>query len=594
MSSRTPALAVVAALALAATAVAAPAAAAPPDEPAAHETTTVNGYRNVGYYGQWQALADREATLKKLFVDADAGRDLTHLNYSFGNIAGSQEAIDEAREDGVRGLDGVEPYTCFLSDDDDAAAGETDTAGDAESDFLHLFPAEQSVLGVADSADQRLAGNLNQLRQVKRLHPDLKVHVSLGGWAWSKSFSDAVATPERRDALVESCVDLWIRGDLPEIDGRGGEGAAAGIFDGFDIDWEWPGAPDWAQEVGNSIDEENDRANLLAFMEELRGALDELGAEMGEHYEISAFLPASPAVIEAGGWNDPEFFQYLDFGNLQGYDLWGPWGETTGHQGNVHGDPAHNWGLGLDTVVASYTDAGIDPAKLNLGFASYGYGWQGAGEEAWGEAESPAWQEDGTAVLSWDQLKTRGLDIRHAQVDGSFDATYGYDAEAREWWTFDDPVAVAEKTRWALSLGLGGVDYWELAHDVDADLPAAGAEALRQAEPGPIAGTEPTTCDADGPWNAQTTYSAGDTVFLDGRVFTASWWTRGEEPGASVHGAWQTASECGDADGEISAWFPDAIYTAGDQVTHGGEAFTARWWTRGDEPGASDGGPWER
>ncbi|UUT36626.1 glycosyl hydrolase family 18 protein [Microbacterium elymi] len=131
----------------------------------------------------------------------------------------------------------------------------------------------------------------------------------------------------------------------------------------MDLDWEWPGAPDWAQEVGNTVDEHKDAANFLAFVKELRTQLNALTARTGSPYQISAFLPASPTVITAGGWNAADLFQYLDYGNLQGYDLWGSWADTTGYQGNIHGDSAHNWNLGLDTIVASYTDAGVDPAQ---------------------------------------------------------------------------------------------------------------------------------------------------------------------------------------------------------------------------------------
>ncbi len=502
MFPRNPLLPLATATALAGALLMAPAAAAAPDDLA--DTTNVNGYRNVGYFGAWNATGAKQATLKKMFVDGRAGDYITHLNYSFGNIAGGQEHIDAAIADGVQGLDGVQPYTCFISDTPAPPhswpdAPQTETAGDAESDFLHLFDAADSVGGVADTVSQPIAGNFNQLRQVKQLYPNLKISVSLGGWSWSKSFSDAVATPERRTALVESCVDLWIKGDLPEIEVRddddavvavfGGEGAAAGIFDGFDLDWEWPGAN--SGETGNSVDEVNDRANFLAFTKELREALDALGGETGKHYEISAFLPAGGGNINAGGWNDPEFFQYLDFGNLQGYDLHGTWGATTGHQGNVYGDPAVNWGLGLDAVVNAYTNAGIPASKLNLGLAAYGYGWTGTVSEPWSAAAGPAWQGDGTAIQSWDTLKNRAdLDIIHDEVDGRFNATYAYSEDATEWWTFDDPTAVAAKTHWALCRGLGGVDFWELAHDTDIELPRASFGVLLDAVRGPHDGAD--------------------------------------------------------------------------------------------------------
>ncbi|MEJ1088977.1 hypothetical protein WDU99_11675 [Microbacterium sp. Mu-80] len=110
--------------------VAAPATASESDPT---PTTTLNGYRNVGYYGQWRANGEAGATIKRLFIDTPAGQNLTHLNYAFGNIAGSQSAIDDAISAGTQGLADVDPYTCFISDGIAPASGETETAGDADS-----------------------------------------------------------------------------------------------------------------------------------------------------------------------------------------------------------------------------------------------------------------------------------------------------------------------------------------------------------------------------------------------------------------------------------------------------------------------------
>ncbi|CAM2982174.1 glycosyl hydrolase family 18 protein [Halobacterium salinarum] len=41
-------------------------------------------------------------------------------------------------------------------------------------------------------------------------------------------------------------------------------------------------------------------------------------------------------------------------------------------------------------------------------------------------------------------------------------------------------------------------------------------------------------------------------------------------------------------------WDPDTVYTDGDQATFDGYVWEAKWWTKGDKPGADEWGPWNQ
>ena len=53
-------------------------------------------------------------------------------------------------------------------------------------------------------------------------------------------------------------------------------------------------------------------------------------------------------------------------------------------------------------------------------------------------------------------------------------------------------------------------------------------------------------------------------------------------------------SDGGGGSCDAPAWDSGTTYTGGEQVTHNGSLWEAKWWTQGDEPGASQWGPWEK
>ncbi|MEU5048561.1 glycoside hydrolase family 18 chitinase [Streptomyces sp. NPDC021096] len=420
-------------------------------------------YIKAGYFVQW-GIYGRGYTVKSLDATGAAAK-LTHINYSFSNIDPTNLTC----------LNGVTKAT--TPNPQDPSQG--DGAGDAWADYEKGFGAGESVDGVGDTWDQKLAGNFNQLKKLKAKYPRLKVNISIGGWTYSKYFSDVARTDASRQKFVKSCIDMYIKGNLPTTGGRGGTGVAAGIFDGFDIDWEWPGAEGHA---GNHVSKD-DKANNTLLFAEFRKQLDALGATTGKKYLLTAFTPADPAKIDAG-WDittkdgTPSVLDYMDFANVQGYDFHGSGSDNswepnrTGHQGNLYADAKdpYETKFSVERTVQTYLDAGVDPRKVVLGLAFYGRGWQ---QVADGGARG-VWQSAGGAAPGQfpEEAGTRGYDNLLASVpnltvhhDETTVATYGYTGAGGQWWTFDDAWSIGKKTAWLKPKKLGGVMIWEMSGD---------------------------------------------------------------------------------------------------------------------------------
>ncbi len=412
-------------------------------------------YARVGYFTQW-GIYGRQYFVKNLDTSGSAAK-LDVINYAFENI----DPVN------LTCLAGVTKGTTANPQDPDQGTG----AGDADADYARPMSAAQSVDGVADDGWGKLRGNFNQLKKLKAKYPNLKVVVSLGGWTYSKYFSDAAATDASRQKLVKSCIDVWIKGNLPVYNGAGGDGVAAGIFDGIDLDWEWPGSPDG--HAGNHYST-NDKANLTLLLAEFRKQLDALG---GSHKLLTAFTPADPVKIDQG-WDLSKIFNYLDIANVQGYDFHGAGSDNswepnrTGHQGNLYQDAQdpYTTHFSVDAAVKPYLDAGVNPRKLTIGLAFYGRGWQGVpdggvkGEwqSATGAAPGQFAEEAGTR--GYNNLITTfpNLAVYH---DEQSVATYGYTGAGGQWWTFDDAWSIGKKTAYLKSKGLLGAMIWEMTGD---------------------------------------------------------------------------------------------------------------------------------
>jgi chitinase len=407
------------------------------------------GFRRVGYFLQW-SIYGLNFHVSDL-VSSGAAARLTQVDYAFANVSPQGQCYETAQ------------------------AGQ----GDPWADYQAPFSASQTVDGVADTSTQPLAGNFNQLRELKARYPHLKIVMSIGGWTWSQFMSDAALTPASRRAFVASCIDLYIKGNLPVLAGsaQGGPGSAAGIFDGFDIDWEWPGFP---ANTG-TVYRPQDKRDYVALLAEFRRQLDALGRQTHKHYVLSAFLPANPAAIQAG-FDVPRVFRYLDFGDVQGYDFHVATEPVTAFQSNLFSDPADPTGTrySVDMAIREYLSAGAPARKLVVGVPAYGRGWTGvapgpSGDGVFQAATGQAMGTFGPGVTNYNALATMPGQRFYDRRAG---ATWLYDGT--DWWSYDTPALLAQKAAYIRRLGLGGTAMWSLdGDDAQGSLTAAISSVLR-------------------------------------------------------------------------------------------------------------------
>ncbi len=373
--------------------------------------------RIVGYFTQWGIYA-RGFFVRDLVDNGSAGK-LTDLNYAFG-------LLDEQGR-------------CV--------------SADPWADWQRPFPAEESVNGQADAPGQALAGNLNQLKQLKAKYPKLRISISLGGWTGSKYFSNAALTPESRREHVRSCIDLWLKGNLPGAPA----GAGAGVFDGIDLDWEWPGSEG---NPGNVIRPE-DKQNFTLLLAEYR-------RQLGKQHNLTAFLPASPATMDAG-FEVRKVFRYLDFATTQGYDYHGPWETVTNQQSALRvpsGDPSPSR-FSTQVVVDALLARGADRDRIVMGVPFYSHGWTGVPDQNNGLFQPSTGAAPGTFEAGTEDYKvlTSRLDQFRLYRDNRAGFAWIYDGTT--FWTYDDPVEMRRKASYAEDRGLGGVMIWSLDGDTE-------------------------------------------------------------------------------------------------------------------------------
>lgn len=284
------------------------------------------------------------------------------------------------------------------------------------------------------------------LRRIRRVHPAVRLVLSVGGWG-ADGFSQAAASQAGRERLAVSAAEM----------------AEEYGLDGIDIDWEYPGTS--LAGIGACRE---DKQNFTLLLRQLRETLD-------------AFDPGRMLTIAAGGdtyftlqTDIPEICRYLDYVMLMAYDLQGGFQTVTGHHAALYQGRTNLIDACVDKAVRVFGAAGLPAEKMVVGVPFYSRQWdrvKGGGDGLGQEAETIGhYGPDYGSLADYIGLADRGKED-HIQQHSAYrrywdeEAGVPYLFDGSTFISYEDQQSLAGKVAYIRERDLAGIMFWEYRSD---------------------------------------------------------------------------------------------------------------------------------
>lgn len=220
--------------------------------------------RVIGYFTSWRNGANGQPTY---LVDDIPWDKITHINYAFAHVDANNKV----------------------------SIGDPNAAGNAATNME--WPG---VAGAEMDPSLPYKGHFNLLNKYKKLHPDVKTLISVGGWAETGGYFDAsgnrvasggfyTMTTNADGSVNTAGINAFAKSAVEFIQTYG--------FDGVDIDYEYPSSMNDSGHPDDFPISNARRAGLNAsyqvLMKTLREELDKAGEIAGTHYMLTIASPSS-------------------------------------------------------------------------------------------------------------------------------------------------------------------------------------------------------------------------------------------------------------------------------------------------------------
>ncbi|XP_073826300.1 chitinase-like protein Idgf1 [Musca autumnalis] len=337
--------------------------------------------------------------------------------------------------------------------------------------------------------------HFRQITQMKRVFPDLKIFLSLGG-----DYDIDEVDPQKYVHFLEGgkpLYDNFIHSSVTMLKNNG--------FDGLDLAFQFPRNKPrkvhgtlgtyWKKFkklfTGNFIvdpEAETHKAQFTEFAQSLKSAYS--------HENLSLALTVLPNVNSSWYFDIPTIHNQFEYINLFAFDFLTP--ERNPEEADFTAPiflkdeqnrlPHYN----IDFQVKYWLDNGCPANKLNLGVATYGRTWKMTTDsqlsgmpvvpETFGPADAGV-MSNKAGLLSWPEIC--GLLNKASTANGfrgpnaalqkvvDIERKYGNYAfrpadennEHGIWISFDDPDFAGHKADYARQKGLGGIALYDLSYD---------------------------------------------------------------------------------------------------------------------------------
>ncbi|KAH7305820.1 glycoside hydrolase superfamily, partial [Stachybotrys elegans] len=284
-----------------------------------------------------------------------------------------------------------------------------------------------------------------QLTRKKQIDRNLKVFIAIGGCAFNDpgptatTFSDIARSQSNQRVFISSLISFMNTYN----------------FDGVDIDWEYPEAPD-RQGRGE------DFVNLPKFLNNIKSALRQNGARNG----LSIAIPASYWYLQH--FDIVKIAKYVDFFNVMTYDLHGSWDTPESWLGN-HLNSHTNLTEIRDSLDLLWRN-NIDPDQVNLGLAFYSRTFTASNPRCMSpgclfDSGGPKGScTNAVGVLSNAEI-SRKTGSKQSRTELDKKAAVKIFAQGRDWMTYDDEETWKIKLDFARSQCIGGAMVWAISQD---------------------------------------------------------------------------------------------------------------------------------